>query len=74
MKKSISIKKEKLKFVVTTRELITAWGVNNTVLAILKAKGAPIRGTLFLSIEPGYTVTEYPQDLFQTTIYEFVKE
>ncbi len=43
------------KFTVTTQEIVAGnGGPHQLILAILKEKGAPIQGTLWLSVKPGF--------------------
>lgn len=63
-----------LEFLVTKQELVSEVYYPSPVLSILKRKGAPINGTFWLELEPGWEVLFEEDVETQTALFTFVKE
>lgn len=62
--------------VITDAELITAvWGINSrqTILGLLKEKGAPIQGNFWLDIKPGFIWTSWRDVVHNSYIFKWSK-
>ena len=55
---------------ISTQEIFSYPALHQTILRILKEKGAPVRGSFFLSVLPGWTVTAW-DDVSGTKHFRF---
>lgn len=62
-------------FILTAEELLDTkyCSSDQTILGMLKEKGAPIEGTFFLQVKPGYTVIKNKDHKKGSYCYEFRK-